>query len=69
MGDSLICPYTLLAAMLSTGILTALSAVLLWKLLKNMQSQVDTTKAKGDLVGHRFVLVEDVAPELRKLQE
>jgi|TARA_B110000238_G_C16102263_1_gene428709 membrane protein implicated in regulation of membrane protease activity len=25
---------------------------------------VDTTPAKGDLVGHNFVLVEDVAPEL-----
>jgi hypothetical protein len=26
-----------------------------------MQTQVDTTKVKSDLVGHRFVLVEDVA--------
>jgi membrane protein implicated in regulation of membrane protease activity len=46
------------------GLLTALSAVLLWKPLKNMQTDVDTTPAKGDLVGHRFVLVQDVAPEL-----
>ena len=59
-----IIPDTLLAAMLSTGILTALSAVMLWKPLKNMQTQVDTTKAKGDLVGYSFVLVEDVAPEM-----
>ncbi|MBU3003894.1 NfeD family protein [Paraglaciecola arctica] len=59
-----IVPDTLLAAMLSTGIFTALLAVLLWKPLKNMQTQVDTTKAKGDLVGHSFTLVEDVAPEL-----
>jgi membrane protein implicated in regulation of membrane protease activity len=59
-----IIPDTLLAALLSTGILTALSAVLLWKPLKNMQAKVDTTKAKSDLVGHSFVLVEDVAPEL-----
>jgi membrane protein implicated in regulation of membrane protease activity len=58
---------TLLAAMLSTGALTALSAVILWKPLKNMQKQVDTTKAKGDLVGHSFVLVEDVAPEMTPL--
>jgi membrane protein implicated in regulation of membrane protease activity len=50
--------------MLSTGVLTALSAVVLWKPLKNMQAKVDTTRAKGDLVGHRFILVEDVAPEL-----
>ncbi|MEP1448633.1 MAG: NfeD family protein [Paraglaciecola sp.] len=59
-----IVPDTMLAAMLSTGILTALLAVLLWKPLKSMQTQVDNTKAKGDLVGHSFVLVEDVAPEL-----
>ena len=59
-----IIPDTWLSAMFSTGVLTALSAVLLWKPLKNMQSKVDTTKAKGDLVGHSFILVEDVAPEL-----
>jgi membrane protein implicated in regulation of membrane protease activity len=59
-----IIPDTGLAAMFSMGLLTALSAVLLWKPLKNMQKNVDTTPAKGDLVGHSFVLVEDVAPEL-----
>ncbi|AGH47444.1 NfeD family protein [Paraglaciecola psychrophila] len=59
-----IIPDTWLSAMLSTGVLTGLSAVLLWKPLKNMQTQVDKTKAQGDLVGHRFILVEDVAPEL-----
>jgi membrane protein implicated in regulation of membrane protease activity len=59
-----IIPDTWLSAMLSTGVLTGLSAVLLWKPLKNMQTQVDTTKAQGDLVGHRFILVEDVAPDL-----
>jgi membrane protein implicated in regulation of membrane protease activity len=59
-----IIPDTGLAAMFSTGLLTALSAVLLWKPLKNMQTDVDVTPAKGDLVGHSFVLAEDVAPEL-----
>jgi membrane protein implicated in regulation of membrane protease activity len=59
-----IIPDSLAAAMMSTGVLTALSAVLLWKPLKNMQTQVDTTKAKGDLVGHSFILIEDVAPEM-----
>jgi membrane protein implicated in regulation of membrane protease activity len=59
-----IIPDTGLSAMLSTGVLTGLSAVLLWKPLKNMQTQVDTTKAQGDLVGHNFILVEDVAPDL-----
>ena len=59
-----IIPDTLLAALLTIGILTAVSAVLLWKPLKKMQTKVDTTTAKGDLVGHSFVLIEDVAPEL-----
>jgi membrane protein implicated in regulation of membrane protease activity len=59
-----IIPDTMLAAMFSTGLLTALSAFLLWKPLKSMQANVDTTKVKSDLVGHRFILVEDVAPEL-----
>jgi membrane protein implicated in regulation of membrane protease activity len=59
-----IIPDTWLSAMFSTGMLTALSAALLWKPLKNMQTQVDTKKVKGDLVGHSFILVEDVAPEL-----
>ena len=59
-----IIPDTMLAAMFSTGLLTALSAVLLWKPLKSIQTDVDTTKVKSDLVGHKFVLVEDVAPEL-----
>lgn len=59
-----IIPDTMLAAMFSTGLLTALSAVLLWKPLKSMQTDVDTTKVKSGLVGHKFVLAKDVAPEL-----
>jgi hypothetical protein len=59
-----IIPDTVLATMLTTGVLTALSAVLLWKPLKKLQKEVDPTKAKSDLAGHRFILVEDVAPEL-----
>ncbi|WP_158965674.1 NfeD family protein [Paraglaciecola sp. L3A3] len=59
-----IIPETLLASLFATGILTAVSAILLWKPLKKMQTQVDTTKAKGDLVGHTFVLKDPVSPEL-----
>ena len=50
--------------MFSSALLTALLADLLWKPLKNMQTEVDTTKAKNDLIGHRFTLAEDVTPEL-----
>lgn len=59
-----IIPDTLRAAMLSTGVVTAISAVLLWKPLKNIQTKVVTAKVKSDLVGHSFMLSEDVSPEL-----
>ncbi|MCF2947347.1 NfeD family protein [Paraglaciecola aquimarina] len=58
-----IIPNTLLSACLSTGIITALLATVLWKPLKNSQNKVDKTKAKSDLIGHSFVLTEDVSPE------
>ena len=57
-------PESMTTALLSIGILTALEVVFLWKPLKNMQSKVDKSKAKGDLVGHTFVLVETVGPGL-----
>jgi len=57
-------PETLLSAALSVAILTAVAAIVLWKPLKKLQSKVDKTKAKGDLVGHSFVLTEAVSPSL-----
>ena len=54
-------PDSMLSALLSIGVLTALSATLLWKPLKNMQKDVDTKKASSDLIGHRFVLTEEVS--------
>jgi inner membrane protein len=59
-----ILPESVTTALLSIGILTTIEVVFLWKPLKKMQTRVDTTKAKGDLVGHTFVLVENVAPGL-----
>lgn len=50
-----------LTALLSISVLSALSAVVLWKPLKKMQANVDTTKAKSDLVGHQFILAEPVS--------
>jgi hypothetical protein len=60
-------PETLLSAALSVAILTAIAAVVLWKPLKKLQSKVDKTKAKGDLVGHSFVLSEAVSPSLNPI--
>lgn len=59
-----IIPDTVTSALLSTGIITAIAASLLWKPLKNLQNKVDKNKAKGDLVGHCFILTEPVSPTL-----
>lgn len=53
-------PETTLVAILSIAILTSIFAVLLWKPLAKMQNQVDNTRASSDLIGHSFVLPEDV---------
>ncbi|MBJ7538790.1 NfeD family protein [Marinomonas transparens] len=57
-----IIPNTGLSAMFSTGMLTLIAAVMLWRPLKRMQSHVSPKKAQGDLVGHRFILQEAVSP-------
>ena len=54
-------PDTLLSALLAVALLTALTAVVLWKPLKKLQTNVDNGKAKNDLIGHRFVLNEEVS--------
>ncbi|MEP4889293.1 MAG: NfeD family protein [Aliiglaciecola sp.] len=54
-------PDTLMSATLTVGILTAVSAALLWKPLKNIQQKVDKKPAQSDLIGHRFMLQENVS--------
>ena len=51
---------TWLNAMFSSTVFTLLYALLLWKRLSAMQNEVDDTRAKTDLVGHTFVLNDDV---------
>lgn len=51
-----------LTALLCTGVITGITAIFLWKPLKKMQSSVSKTKAQGDLVGHSFILQEEVSP-------
>ncbi len=52
-----IIPDTGLSAMLSTCVLTGLSAVLLWKSLNNMHSLVVTTIVNCVFVVHNFLFV------------
>lgn len=53
-------PETLMSAALAVGLITAIDAALLWKPLKNMQSKVDRRPAQNDLIGHTFMLDEDL---------
>ncbi len=54
-------PDTLLSSFMSTGVLTLVAALVLWRPLKAMQTNVSSQKAQGDLVGHQFVLQERVS--------
>ncbi|TRY29050.1 NfeD family protein [Aliiglaciecola sp. M165] len=55
-------PETLMSAALAVGLITAMDAALLWKPLKNLQSKVDKQPAQNDLIGHTFMLDEDLNP-------
>ena len=55
-------PETLVNALLGTAILTAISAAVLWRPLKDMQLKTETKKAKSDLIDMEFELLEDVEP-------
>ena len=54
-------PDSMLSALSSLGVLTALSALLLWRPLKSMQGKVESKKVTSDLVGHSFILNEAVS--------
>jgi len=54
-------PNSLLSALSSVGVLTALLAMLLWRPLKSMQGKVESKKVTSDLVGHSFILNEAVS--------
>ena len=56
-------PETQQSAVLATGLITAVSAVLLWKPMKKMQMKVDNTPAQSDLIGLEFVLEQDVSAD------
>lgn len=52
---------TLINALLSTSLISALGAFILWKPFKNMQSKVESTKTTNDLIGHSFILASQVS--------
>jgi|TARA_B110000459_G_C16556791_1_gene469520 membrane protein implicated in regulation of membrane protease activity len=56
-----IVPDSMLSALSSVGVLTALLAIFLWRPLKSMQGNVESKKVTSDLVGHSFILNETVS--------
>ena len=52
---------SMLSALSSVGVLTALLAMLLWRPLRSMQGNVESKNVKRDLVGHTFILNEAVS--------
>lgn len=53
-------PPTLLNALLATAIISTLIAIVSWKPMKRMQNKVETQKVDNGMIGHRFVLPEDL---------
>ncbi|MDC1383948.1 NfeD family protein [Candidatus Puniceispirillum sp.] len=54
-------PNSMLSALSSVGVLTALLTMLLWRPLKSMQGKVESKRVTSDLVGHSFILNEAVS--------
>lgn len=53
-------PETFLNSLLITAIISAAVALISWKPMKKMQNKVELKQVKNDMVGHQFVLTEDL---------
>ncbi|RDV24173.1 NfeD family protein [Alteromonas aestuariivivens] len=56
-------PASVLSAVMSTSLITVLSALILWKPLNTMQNRVEKKPVTSDMVGHSFVLDAAVSPQ------
>lgn len=54
-------PATVMSAVLSVGVISALAALFLWKPMKRMQSDVDKSQVKNDFIGMSFILTDEVS--------
>jgi membrane protein implicated in regulation of membrane protease activity len=59
-----IIPETVSWALISTAVFTAVLAALLWRRLYSLQNSVDHKRADSDLIGHTFILSENVEAAL-----
>ncbi|MFT4653064.1 MAG: hypothetical protein ACI82S_000707 [Patiriisocius sp.] len=62
-------PETYLWSLASTSVFSIVYAVLLWKKVSHMQKDVDRKRADSDLIGHTFVLLEDIEAALPMSQK
>lgn len=60
-----IIPESIMSTFVGVAVITAASAGLLWKPLKNMQNKVVRTTAQSDLIGYNFVLQGNVSASER----
>jgi membrane protein implicated in regulation of membrane protease activity len=56
-------PGTLVAAFGSIALFSVLFALLLWKPLKRIQDNTEANSVKGDFIGHRFLLAQDISSQ------
>lgn len=59
-------PESLLTSLIVFSVLTTIFAVALYKPMKKIQTKVEPQKAKSDLVGHQFVLSDDINTDENK---
>jgi membrane protein implicated in regulation of membrane protease activity len=53
-------PETFLNSLLVTAIISAVVTLISWKPMKKMQNKVESKHVDNDMIGHRFVLTEDL---------
>ncbi|RDL45182.1 NfeD family protein [Marinomonas piezotolerans] len=56
-------PTTWQWALIATTIFTLLTSIVLWPIMKRAQQTSEHKTVNSDLIGHTFVLPEDVAPD------
>lgn len=53
-------PETFLNSLLVTAIISTAVALISWKPMKNMQNKVESKHVNNDMIGHQFILTEDL---------
>ncbi|HEY7867335.1 MAG TPA: NfeD family protein [Psychromonas sp.] len=53
-------PETFLNSLLVTAVISTAVALISWKPMKNMQNKVESKHVKNDMIGHQFILAEDL---------